>query len=150
MNIFLSLTWQRVLIALLCFYCNNGFTQSSDTLKTKYTNETITRYGSYFLKRSERLNYKDLPNELSKSELSMVSFKQAKKNKTMSAVFRYLSLLSVLASTSMISKTLTGHSGNTIKMFCFRRVSDKNPGCQTILPPISKMIIVQGKQYPYV
>jgi hypothetical protein len=52
------------------------------------------------MKGSERLTFKDLPYELKGSELSMASLRLAKKNKTLSAVFRYLSLLSVLASIS--------------------------------------------------
>jgi hypothetical protein len=76
--------------------------QTTDSLKHKYINQTITPYGNYFLKGSERLLYKDLPNEFKISELAMASFMFAKKNKTTATVYRYLSLASILASFSFI------------------------------------------------
>jgi hypothetical protein len=48
---------------LICFLKTNLYAQQSDSLKHKYINQTITPYGNYFLKGSERLLYKDLPNE---------------------------------------------------------------------------------------
>ncbi len=91
-----------IIFYLLLFLFNDSYAQPTDSLRYKYTNHTITRYGSYFMKGSERLTFKDLSFELKGSELSMASFKLAKKNKSMSTVFRYLSLLSFLASTSFI------------------------------------------------
>lgn len=93
---------KMIIFYLLLFLFNDLYAQSNDSLRYKYINHTITRYGSYFKKGSERLTFKDLPFELKGSELSMASFRLAKKNKTLSAVFRYLSLFSVLASTSFI------------------------------------------------
>lgn len=91
-----------IIFCLLLLLYTISYAQSTDSLRYKYINHTITHYGSYFIKGSERLTFKDLPYELEGSELSMASFKLAKKNKSMSAVFRYLSLLSFLASTSFI------------------------------------------------
>jgi hypothetical protein len=76
--------------------------QSTDSLKHKYINQTITPYGSYFLKGNEKLLYRDLPQELKISELAMVSFNLAKRNRNTAIVYRYISLASALASISFI------------------------------------------------
>ena len=92
-----------IIFCLLLLLYTISYAQSTDSLRYKYINHTITRYGSYFMKGSERLTFKDLSFELKGSELSMASFRLAKKNKSLSAVFRYLSFFSFLVSTSFIN-----------------------------------------------
>ena len=91
-----------ICICLLFLFYKNAAGQNTDSLKQRYINQTITRYGIHFLKGSEKLLYKDLPNELKISELAMASFNMAKKNRTTATVYRYLSVASMLASVSFI------------------------------------------------
>ncbi len=74
------------------------YSQSADSLKYKYNNQTIYRYGGAFLKGNERLMFKDLRKEFSMSDLGLVSYTKARSYRTISTILRYATMLTGLAS----------------------------------------------------
>ena len=92
------------LIFLFCVAINqNSLSQKTDSLRYVYNNQTIYRYGSYFLKGSDRLSFRDLQAEFSMSDIGLVSYNKAKKYKTISNVLRYLSMFSVIGAAAYIN-----------------------------------------------
>ncbi len=87
--------------------------QKTDSLKYIYNNQTIYRYGGWFIKGSDRLTFRDLKAEFSISELGMHSFNKARKYKTISNVFRFISVLSSIAAAAYI----TSNNRNTAYAF---------------------------------
>jgi len=80
------------------------FSQKSDSLVFKYNNQTIYRYGGYFLKGNERLTYKDLSKEFSISDLGLAGYEKSRKYKTTSTVFRFVSLAAGVMAVSVAAK----------------------------------------------
>lgn len=68
-----------------------------DSLRFKYNNQTIYRYGTTFLKGSERLGFRDLGHEFSMSDLGLAGYEKAKKYKTTATIFRFISLAAGIA-----------------------------------------------------
>lgn len=80
----------------------------TDTLKYRYVNQSLYRYGPYFIRGSERLTFSQLQHEFDESPLGLVSYMKSKKSRTVASVFRYTSLL-----TSVVTLALLGqHSDN--------------------------------------
>ncbi|HQV60737.1 MAG: hypothetical protein IPN39_07355 [Chitinophagaceae bacterium] len=73
------------------------FSQSIDSLRYKYTNQTIYRFGGVFQKGNERLGFKDLSREFSMSDLGFDLYVKAKKQRKTSTILRYASLASSIA-----------------------------------------------------
>lgn len=90
------------LALLLCV--TQLFSQKSDSLVFKYNNQTIYRYGGYFLKGNERLTYKELSKEFSMSDLGLAGYEKSKKYKTTSTVFRFVSLAAGVTAVSVAAK----------------------------------------------
>lgn len=88
-------------IILLFFVFGSTFlsaqTINYDSLRLKYNNQTIYRYGSTFLKGSERLGFRDLSREFSMSDLGLAGYEKAKKYKTTATIFRFVSLAAGIA-----------------------------------------------------
>ena len=80
------------------------FSQKSDSLVFKYNNQTVYRYGGYFLKGNERLTYKELRREFSMSDLGLAVYEKSRKLKTTATVFRVLSLAAGLTAVSVAAK----------------------------------------------
>ena len=80
------------------------FSQKSDSLVFKYNNQTVYRYGGYFLKGNERLTYKELRREFSMSDLGLAGYEKSRKLKTTATVFRVLSLAAGLTAVSVAAK----------------------------------------------
>ncbi len=80
------------------------FSQKNDSLVFKYNNQTIYRYGGYFLKGNERLTYKELSKEFSMSDLGLAGYEKSRKYKTTSTVFRFLSLAAGVMAVSVAAK----------------------------------------------
>lgn len=74
-----------ILFLFSCYYC---FSQSNDSIKSVYNNQTIYRYGSYFLKGSERLTFHGLQTEFSMSDIGFASYTKAKRYRTISFILR--------------------------------------------------------------
>lgn len=96
----------RVSILLSLFLLRQAdlFSQSKDSLRLLYNNQTIYRYGGYFLKGNERLTYKELSKEFSMSDLGLAGYEKSRKYKTTSTIFRYISLAAGMAAVSIAAK----------------------------------------------
>ncbi len=91
-------------IFLLFFFSGfilNSYSQVFDSLKSKYNNQTIYRYGSSFLKGSEKLTFKELSKEFLMSDLGIASYTKAKRYRTTSRIFSLTSLASGLVAVAM-------------------------------------------------
>jgi hypothetical protein len=77
--------------ALFAYYFSTA--QTNDSIRYKYTNQTIYRYGSSFLKGNERLTFRDLSKEFTMSDLGLASYTKAKNYRTTSTILRYASML---------------------------------------------------------
>jgi hypothetical protein len=98
-----------LLLLILFLACTKSLhSQKTDSLKYKYTNFTIYRYGNTYLKGNERLTFKELSREFSMSDLGFDSYMKAKKFKTISTVMRWASFLAGLSSLAVIA-----NNGNT-------------------------------------
>ena len=87
--------------------------QDLDDLKSKYNNQTIYRYGQYFMKGTERLSFNDLRNEFSMSELGLISYEQARKYKTTGFVFRLISLGAMVVGFALVSDNTVNYDQRT-------------------------------------
>jgi hypothetical protein len=70
------------------------YSQSADSLKYKYTNQSVFRYGGTLLKGNERVSFKDLSHEFSMSDIGLDLYYKSKRCRTTSTILRYASMLS--------------------------------------------------------
>jgi hypothetical protein len=77
--------------------------QKTDSLKYKYTNQTIYRYGGSFMKGNERLSFMELSREFSMSDLGLISYTKSKKYKNTSKIFSYASMFAGFAAISVLA-----------------------------------------------
>ena len=93
-----------VLLIIICFLSSdNLYSQNGDSLKYKYTNQTIYRYGTSYMKGTERLNFPGLQKEFAMSELGLASYTKAKKYRTTSTVLRFVALAASFAALAVVS-----------------------------------------------
>ena len=93
-------------LIILCFLlvaASMMYAQQTDSLKYKYTNQTIYRYGGSLMKGTERLAFQELRNEFSMSDLGMAAYEKAKKYKTTSTIFRLASIAAGIATIAVIA-----------------------------------------------
>jgi hypothetical protein len=88
---------------LLFFVLPLFFASNLYSLKYKYTNQSIYRYGSAFLKGNERLTFKDLSREFSMSDLGLASYLKARNYRTTSKILNYAGLITGIASISVLA-----------------------------------------------
>ncbi len=90
--------------------------QQTDSLKYKYTNQTIYRYGSSFMKGTERLSFPTLQSEFSMSELGLASYTKAKKYRITNMVLRTVALAASLSALAVVinSNNLTDNRRNLV------------------------------------
>ncbi len=79
-------------------------TTRNDSLRIKYNNQTIYRYGNVYLKGVERISYQELAKEFSMSDLGLAAYEKSRKYKKTSTIFRYLSLASGLAAVGVAAQ----------------------------------------------
>jgi hypothetical protein len=91
----------------LFFHNDCVYSQNADSLKYKYNNQTIYRYGGAFLKGNERLMFKDLRGEFSMSDLGLASYTKARNYRTTSIILRSASML-----TGLIAVGVAADNGN--------------------------------------
>jgi len=82
-----------LLVLLFVFFYFTGNSQVIDSLRYKYNNQTIYRYGATFLKGNERLTFKELRKEFSMSDLGLASYTKAQHYRTTSTILRFASVL---------------------------------------------------------
>ncbi len=92
------MTKTLLLFVLPFLFTGNLFSQSVDSLRYKYNNQTIYRYGAAFLKGNERLTFRDLSREFTMSDLGMASYTKARNYRTTSTILKYASMLVGFAS----------------------------------------------------
>lgn len=95
---------KATMIILLFLIAFDTSAQNNDSLRYKYNNQTIYRYGGYFLKGNERLTYKDLSKEFSMSDLGLAGYEKSKKYKTTGTIYRYISMAAGIAAVSVAAK----------------------------------------------
>jgi hypothetical protein len=92
-----------ILIVVTFFFSNILLAQKKDSLLIRYQNQTIYRYGNWFIKGNEKLDFRDLRNEFQGSELGMIGYEKAKKYRSTSMVMRIGATLSSLVVLAIIS-----------------------------------------------
>src|SRR5687767_7010012 len=94
----------RIIFLLLLgfLFCPPANAQTRDSLKRVYQNQTIYRYGGHFIKGNDRMNFDDLEIEFLYSDLGLDGYRRAKKFRTVSRVFRYISMLSTIVIAPLI------------------------------------------------
>lgn len=102
-----------IFLCILFLIGNIMYAQQTDSLRYKYTNQTIYRYGGWFIKGTDRLTFQDLRGEFSSSELGLAGYDKARKYRTTSKVLRYVSMLSVFA----IAPFINGNNRNAAYTF---------------------------------
>jgi hypothetical protein len=100
------------LLLLCCFFkfYTDLKAQHTDTLRSLYNNQTLYRYGSYFLKGSEKLTYRELEKEFSMSDIGLEAYLQSKKYRSTATVFSILSLASGITSIAYLSNNNSNRS----------------------------------------
>ncbi len=99
----MTLLKNSFLFPVLLLVCNCLCGQDTDSLKYKYTNQTIYRYGSYFMKGTERIGFQQLQKEFDISDLGTAHYMRAKKYKTISTIFKFVSLATGITGLILIS-----------------------------------------------
>jgi len=92
-----------IILCVLFFGGCSIYAQQTDSLKYKYVNQTIYRYGGSIVKGTERLSFQGLRNEFTMSELGLAGYDRAKKYKTTSTIFRLASLAAGIATIAVIA-----------------------------------------------
>ena len=90
-----------IILLVFYFWKIDLYAQFYDTLRYKYNNQTLYRYGGYFLKGNDRLTYKELSREFSMSDLGLAGYEKSRKLKTTATVFRFVSLAAGLTAVSV-------------------------------------------------
>lgn len=83
--------------------------QNADSIKHIYNNQTLYRYGSYFLKGSEKLTYRELEKEFSMSDIGLDAYRQSKKYRNTAMIFSFVSLASGITSLAIIANNNSGN-----------------------------------------
>ena len=66
--------------------------QNVDSLKYKYTNQTIYRYGNAMMRGTEKLGFSELQHEFFMSETGMDAYLKAKKLRNTGKIFRFITM----------------------------------------------------------
>ncbi len=87
---------KQILLLISLLFAVNAFSQTNDSLLKKYDNELIYRYGSSFMKGTDKLSFNALQGEFKNPSLPFDLYQKAKRNKTVGTVLRYVSLLAIV------------------------------------------------------
>lgn len=99
---------------VLLFICNSIQAQRTDSLKYKYINESIYRYGNVMMKGTERISFQEMRNEFSMSETGMDAYLKAKKYKSTSMVFRIISMAAGIVLIGVVANHPTNNQRSLI------------------------------------
>jgi len=92
---------KTVLLSVILLLTKLLYAQQTDSLKYKYINQTIYRFGNVYQKGTERLVFRDLQFEFSISDLGMDGYQKAKKLAATSTVLRIISFAASVAAVSV-------------------------------------------------
>src|SRR3569832_2270816 len=83
----------KKLFVFICLLISCHSFSQSDSLLKKYDQQLLYRYGSHFMKGGNKISFNDLRGEFTSPSISFDLYAKAKKDKTISTVLRYVSLL---------------------------------------------------------
>ena len=89
---------KKVFAFAALFISIQSFSQSDSLLK-KYDQQLLYRYGSNFMKGGNKISFNELRREFTNPSISFDLYTRAKKDKTISTVLRYVSLLAIIGMT---------------------------------------------------
>jgi hypothetical protein len=101
------------ILFILLTAVSNISAQGSANLKATYTNGTIYRYGSYFMKGTERLTFANLKPEFAMSDLGLAAYEKSRKYRTISTVLRLLSLGTAIFTLRIVSNNNINYNQRT-------------------------------------
>lgn len=86
----------KILFVSICFLISCHSFSQSDTLLRKYDQQLLYRYGSGFMKGGNKVSFTELREEFTSLSISFDLYSKAKKDKTISTVLRYVSMLAII------------------------------------------------------
>lgn len=121
---------KNLFVIIGLFLSNHCFSQSDSLLK-KYDQQLLYRYGSQFMKGGNKISFTELRTEFNSPSVSYDLYTKAKKDKTISTVLRYVSILGfvgVAKGASDNNKNLTYGflAGQLVTLFTSRVFQDKS------------------------
>ena len=97
-------TAKAILFVLFLLIAPESFGQQRDSLLRLYNSQTISRFGTNFVKGGQRLYFRDLGSEFSFSPLGLVGYELSKKSRTTAMVLRVLSVAGSIATLTLLSR----------------------------------------------
>ncbi|OSZ81323.1 hypothetical protein CAP36_08840 [Chitinophagaceae bacterium IBVUCB2] len=86
----------KIIILLTTLLISFHSFSQSDSLLKKYDQQLLYRYGSHFMKGGNKVSFSALREEFINPSISFDLYAKAKKDKTISSVLRYVSLLAFI------------------------------------------------------
>ena len=86
---------KKLFVIIFLLISQYSFSQSDSLLK-KYDQQLLYRYGSHFMKGGNKVSFNALREEFTSPSISFDLYAKAKKDKTISTVLRYVSLLAII------------------------------------------------------
>lgn len=87
----------KKILAFICLLISyHAFGQTNDTILKKYDQQMLYRYGSSFMKGGYKVSFIDLQDEFKNPSLSFDLYTKSKKDKTISSVLRFVSIVATL------------------------------------------------------
>lgn len=86
----------KILFAFTFLFITFHSFSQSDSLLKKYDQQLLYRYGSHFMKGGNKVSFNALREEFTSPSISFDLYAKAKKDKTISTVLRYVSLLAII------------------------------------------------------
>lgn len=86
---------KKLFVIISLFISPHCFSQSDSLLK-KYDQQPLYRYGSHFMKGGNKISFSALREEFPTASISSDLYAKAKKEKTISTVLRFASILAIV------------------------------------------------------
>ncbi len=121
----------KILIAFTFLYISYHSFSQTDSLLKKYDQQLLYRYGSHFMKGGNKVSFSALREEFASPSISFDLYTKAKKDKTVSTVLRYVSLLAIIgvakgAADNNRNLTYGFLAGQFVTLFASRAFQDKS------------------------
>ena len=97
-------TGKLIFFFLFILMTHLSWGQSRDSLLRLYNSQTISRFGTNFVKGGQRLYFRDLRDEFSFSPMGLVGYELSKKSRTTATVLRVLSVAGSIATLTLLSR----------------------------------------------
>jgi hypothetical protein len=121
---------KKLFVIISLFISPHCFSQSDSLLK-KYDQQLLYRYGSHFMKGGNKVSFSALREEFPYASISSDLYAKAKKDKTISTVLRFASILAIVgvakgASDNNRNLTYGFMAGQLVTIFASRAFHDKS------------------------